>query len=763
MLIEQISIVSFGKLKNIELDFRNGLNVIEGKNESGKSTIAAFIRYMLYGFSGKSDASGISDKRRYISWETSTAQGSMTVASADGRSYRIDRKTILLSTQSGKEQYRESSSITDLSDNSPVFPKQKAGEVLFGLPEELFDKIAFVNQISDSSVDGVAVSEAIENMLFSGDEKVGVQRALDKIDSARRALLHKNEKGGEIYDLSVKITELKRALDTALSENEQIFLQEGQLNKTTEELSQTSKEIERLSSALDIHKKLQISDSFGKLHALEAKKEALQKEKDALIKSNTVNGFCPDSSYISELNVANKRIEDAEISIENAKRAERECREKTELPKEHAELFNTASKNGGISTLGQKELSLYKSKKALLCLFFLSLIASLSLAAFSFIQKPWLDALLIGGASLLLFSAAMLAIYVSKNSRCRALYALFKCKARKDFISLLAELSAKEKEIEGNMPALALAQKNISDLDSAYDSRVTELRELLFRIGSTLPQTAEERTEFLKKLASDIHNFRAEEARLNMEILKLDTATSELSSHLSEFDENELNEFLTPERKEIIEGIDINNVNKTLLFCQEKQKALTQKEKDLRSKYTVLKAKANSPSQIKERIDEYESKLSKLKAQFDAYVLASDAISGASDRLRRGLSPHLSAYACRATERITGGKYSQVGVSPSFSLSYTYDNATRPPETLSHGTRAAIYLSMRLALIDLLCREKIPLCLDESLVFQDSERAEQILLLLDELSKDKLQTFLFTCHSREAELLRNRDVNIIKL
>ena len=760
MLIEQISIVSFGKLKNTELDFRCGLNVIEGKNESGKSTLAAFIRYMLYGFSGKSDATGISDKRRYISWETSTAQGSMTVSSEDGKRYRIDRKTILLSTQSGKEQYRETSSITDLSDNSPVFPKQKAGEALFNLPEELFDRIAFVNQISDSSVDGVAISEAIENMLFSGDEKVGVQRALDKIDSARRSLLHKNEKGGEIYDLSVKIADLKRALDTAVSENEQIFIQESILNKTSEELSRTTKEIERLSSALDIHKKLQISDSFGKLHALEAKKEALQKEKDALIKSNTVNGFCPDSSYISELNVANKRIEDAEASIENSQKAERECRAKTELPQEYAEVFDTASKNGGTSALMQKELSLYKSKKTLLCLFFITFIASASLAAFSFIQKPLL---LMGAASLLLFSTVMLIIYVSKHSKCNALYALLKCKTHRDFISSLTKLSAKEKEIESNMPALALAQKNISDLNSAYTDRISELRELLSRIGSAMPKKAEERTEFLKEIASGINVFRAEEARLGMEELKLCTAINELSSHLSEFDENELNEFLTPERKAIIEGIDINNVNKTLLFCQEKQKALSLKEKDLRNNFTVLKAKADSPSQIKERIDEYESKLSKLKAQFDAYVLASDAISGASDRLRQGLSPHLSGYACQATERITGGKYSQIGVSPSFSLSYTYDNTTRPPEALSHGTRAAIYLSMRLALIDLLCHEKIPLCLDESLVYQDSERAKQILLLLDELSKDKLQTFLFTCHSREAELLQDKKVNIIKL
>jgi 4-diphosphocytidyl-2-C-methyl-D-erythritol kinase len=112
MFIESISVAHFGKLHGLQLDFCEGFNLIEGKNESGKSTIAAFIRYMLYGFSSPSD------KRRYVSWESSSAEGSMTVSALDGRKYRIDKKTLLVSTSSGKDQYRETSSITDLESNT---------------------------------------------------------------------------------------------------------------------------------------------------------------------------------------------------------------------------------------------------------------------------------------------------------------------------------------------------------------------------------------------------------------------------------------------------------------------------------------------------------------------------------------------------------------------------------------------------------------------------------------------------------------------
>ena len=54
MIIESISIKSFGMINDLTLDFSSGMNVIVGQNESGKSTIAAFIKYMLYGFGNES-------------------------------------------------------------------------------------------------------------------------------------------------------------------------------------------------------------------------------------------------------------------------------------------------------------------------------------------------------------------------------------------------------------------------------------------------------------------------------------------------------------------------------------------------------------------------------------------------------------------------------------------------------------------------------------------------------------------------------------
>ena len=78
MIIEKVVIKSFGLITDMTLEFSDKVNVIEGQNEAGKSTIAAFIRYMLYGFDDTED-SELGERRKRINWETGTAQGSMYV------------------------------------------------------------------------------------------------------------------------------------------------------------------------------------------------------------------------------------------------------------------------------------------------------------------------------------------------------------------------------------------------------------------------------------------------------------------------------------------------------------------------------------------------------------------------------------------------------------------------------------------------------------------------------------------------------------
>ena len=49
MKIEEAKIFSFGKLQNVNFQFKDGINVIYGANEQGKTTLHAFLMGMLFG------------------------------------------------------------------------------------------------------------------------------------------------------------------------------------------------------------------------------------------------------------------------------------------------------------------------------------------------------------------------------------------------------------------------------------------------------------------------------------------------------------------------------------------------------------------------------------------------------------------------------------------------------------------------------------------------------------------------------------------
>ena len=62
MKIQELYVQSFGVLRERFFRFDEGVNILEGPNESGKSTLAAFIKYLFYGPGAKNSP----DRIRYM-------------------------------------------------------------------------------------------------------------------------------------------------------------------------------------------------------------------------------------------------------------------------------------------------------------------------------------------------------------------------------------------------------------------------------------------------------------------------------------------------------------------------------------------------------------------------------------------------------------------------------------------------------------------------------------------------------------------------
>ena len=49
MIIRKLQLRNFGKFQNKEILLKEGINIIYGENESGKSTIHSFLQSMFFG------------------------------------------------------------------------------------------------------------------------------------------------------------------------------------------------------------------------------------------------------------------------------------------------------------------------------------------------------------------------------------------------------------------------------------------------------------------------------------------------------------------------------------------------------------------------------------------------------------------------------------------------------------------------------------------------------------------------------------------
>ena len=61
MILNKLLLKSFGKFQNREIVLKEGINVVYGENESGKSTMHTFLRAMFFGLR-RNEGEGFPDR-----------------------------------------------------------------------------------------------------------------------------------------------------------------------------------------------------------------------------------------------------------------------------------------------------------------------------------------------------------------------------------------------------------------------------------------------------------------------------------------------------------------------------------------------------------------------------------------------------------------------------------------------------------------------------------------------------------------------------
>lgn len=196
---------TFGKLEHRSLSFSKGLNIIEAPNESGKSTLLAFLRVMLYGFPPR-ERGAMADKNRYSPWSLSPMRGTLALTCQKG-DITLQRDTARANSPMG----RFSAVYTGSGEAVDGLTAADCGETLLGVPCEVYERSAFIRQ-SSLTVDASAELERrIAALITTGEEGQSFSEASTALKKQLNA--RKYNKSGRIPALEAEISAQERALD----------------------------------------------------------------------------------------------------------------------------------------------------------------------------------------------------------------------------------------------------------------------------------------------------------------------------------------------------------------------------------------------------------------------------------------------------------------------------------------------------------------------------------------------------------------------
>lgn len=757
MKIIELNIIQFGKFSDLKLSLESGFNLIEGDNESGKSTLQAFIKYVFYGLPRKNPNVLIGERERALSWLGGIAAGSITLES-DGKKYRIERS----GRMGARGAYNEESRTIDLSDGSEVYRGEVPGELFFGIDSAAYDSVCNIRQLECTSVDGNAVRSAIENILSSGDENTSVKSAQKLLDAERKRLLHKNGKGGSVYEAGVTLEALESEYESACRNEAENIKQTEELERTERQLEAARRSYETSCVKCDLFEDVKRLEKFAELKKLREKGISLAEQRGELTEKYGSDRKAPTHSDVAEIKSASDALKRDAGLLASAKK-ENEAAETlgsgVEVSRDVEDLlYEFGSAKNVINNLRAKEQKRTRLLIASVVSFILSgvlLVGAISLAVID-----W--ALLAGALTVSFFGIVAVFVGAVLLGKARAAG-----EAMLDIISRVGD-GFSEKDVDQVASVLidleggvSLRRQNAYIRDSAgarlaaaeenHARSLGRARELLSLFDVAYIEGEEAQT--LSSLAETLSAYISALDTLDSSINENKVLIRSLSAELERYSEKDIAEKITPEIEDAIRRSSFEELKKERDASLNKINVLNGYKASLERQLGILESSKRAPNEIFPEIERQKKRLSDLKLRLDAIRLASEMLEKSFQKLKSEVTPRIKSESEKNMAHITGGKYSEMFLDEDLALTVLAGGETRPIDALSKGSCDAAYLSVRFALLDVMCGDKKPpLILDESLSQLDDGRASNVISAISHYCDQNAQAILFTCQKRDAAL-----------
>lgn len=220
MTIHELKIYGFGKHCNLEISFYDGTNIILGRNESGKSTVASFIRALLYGMPENNTSR---ERKKFRPGNRDVKYGGEMTFEHMGVLYKV-------TSEFGESKINDVTILYNVTANEKIslVEGMTVGETVLKITADTYDMVSYAAQLSskpntDNAEADYLFDRLMKNTVDSKNSATDIL-ACKRLKAAKNFVSSSQAKNG-ILDLLQKKKEKTEAailkVDSVIQEAEQ--------------------------------------------------------------------------------------------------------------------------------------------------------------------------------------------------------------------------------------------------------------------------------------------------------------------------------------------------------------------------------------------------------------------------------------------------------------------------------------------------------------------------------------------------------------
>jgi len=670
---------------------------------------------MLYGINTR-DRSPTADKRRYQPWSGSAMNGLLELEIPQG-DITITRRT----TRSNSPMGTFSAVYTGSSAPFPQLTAASCGETLLGVPQDVFERSAFIRQSGLAVDQSAALERRIASLITTGEEDTSFTDAAERLKKQLNTRRH--NKTGQLPDLERDA----QALRAALAEMDQLS---ATIARDQRELEAIQGRLQELGGLLARH---DLADQADAALVVENARLDAASARDRLKTLESASRALPDRL---ELEAIQGRM-DALSTVDHATVESRARLEAAARVLRSAQEALNAHPLAGKSPSEISNISPDFSKRPK----FTPLLPAMALAA----------GLLLGGLVEWLTSLWPMAVGAGLAFFCLAL------------LGGALPLRRRQEAWDRDEEELLRRRKEALDEYTALYDKATEAHNAYQGAQAAYEAVAAGAQANLEQVLNQVRAFRPMVRDLDEARLALDNAFTRCGELEQARRKEEAARLRWEARRadapppppEPVErpAASREQIRLQMADAEARLAAVSQRLHTTQGRIQAL----GDPADLRLQLQRLEEHREELQKEYDAIAMAMEVLFVASSSLQTRFSPDLGERTATIFTKLTKGKYNKVLLDQDLHPSAQEEGAFISHEAafLSQGAAHQLYLAVRLAICDMVLPKDraIPIILDDALVNFDDERMAAALDYLLEAS-GRRQVLLFTCQRREADYLQ---------